>query len=263
MDKKAQKVLAYTVSYGDRAEFLKELIPNMRGTAGLWFDWLVCLGNPSDALYEVASEALNHPEQRGIQYLQTWEENRGQHFATKEAFALAKAKGYNWVLRLDDDVKPKTKRWLKKMIDYTLHLSKAAKDTQVRVTSAPKILGLRNPLKPLGTLQLPGLSFDVDAMEFLGGACRLHPASFYEGYKPNIYAPVGRQDPQNITTYVLDNQGIMVRYPGIRMVHRTDEIEKKDSVEQSLIREMGYFWPYLGATEEANGTDTGKNCQDS
>lgn len=253
--KKDQKILAYTVSYGDRAQFLKELIPNMRGTAGIWFDWLVCLGAPSEDLVETAREALNHPEHRGIQFLRAWGENRGQHHATKEAFDLARDHGYEWLLRIDDDVKAKTKRWLKKMIDYTLKLTKAAKDDQVRATSAPKILGLRNPLRPLGVLQLPGVSFDVDGMEFLGGACRLHPVEFYKDYKPDLQAPVGRHDPQSITSYVMDNQGILVRYPGIRMVHRTDEIEAQDSKEQKLIREMGYYWPYLGPVEATDGSD--------
>ena len=245
------KILAYTVSYGDRS-FLEDTIPDMRGTAGVWFDWFVCLGAPSDNLKDIGEKALNHPKQRGIQYLQVWPENRGQHHATARALALAKTEGYEWLLRLDDDLKPKTKRWLKKMVANTLTLHKVTQDTKLRIISVPKILGLNNPLMPVGIIEKPGLGFKAEVMDILGGACRLHPMSFMQNFEPDLYAPVGRRDPQSIGQHVVDNQGVMVRYPEIRMVHRTDELEAQDSDEQKEMRMMGHYWPYLGATNENN-----------
>lgn len=249
MKKTGSNILAYTVSYGSR-EFLKDLVPRMRGTAGVWFDWLVCIGSPSEELESIAQVHLNHPMNRGIQYLLSWPENRGQHFATKAALDLARERDYKWLLRLDDDLKPKTKRWLKKLMNNTAALKRVAGDKRTRIVSSPKILGLRNPLEPLGVSTLKGLSFSVEVMDILGGACRLHPVEFLEDYKPLLSAPLGRKDPQHMSGYILEKEGIMVRYPGIRMIHKTDDIEAQDTSEQELQRKMGYYWPYLGPTED-------------
>ena len=243
------KILAYTVSYGSRA-FLKDLVPRMRGTSGVWFDWLVCIGNPNEELESTAQTHLHHPLNRGIQYLISWPENRGQHFATKAALKLARERDYTWLLRLDDDLKPKTKKWLKKLVDHTLAFRKAAGAKKHQIVASPKILGLRNPLEPLGVSTLKGLDFSIDVMDILGGACRLHRVEFLKDYEPPLQAPLGRKDPQHMAGYILENEGIMVRYPGIRMIHKTDEIEAKDTADQELQRKMGYYWPYLGPTED-------------
>lgn len=245
---KKTNILAYTVSYGDR-NYLKETIPNMRGTAGVWFDWLVCLGSPSTQLSEDAQEALDHPQNRGIQYLQEWPENRGQHHATAFALNLAREQGYDWLLRIDDDLKAKTKRWLKKLISYTEELRKLAGDKKMRIVASPKIMGLKNPLQPVGIIELKGIKFNAEAMDILGGACRLHPVEFLKEFKPKLYAPLGRQDPQALGQYIVEQKGIMVRFPEIRMVHRTEELESKDSSEQEHLRMMGHYWPYLGLME--------------
>ena len=120
-------VLAFTVSYGDR-EFLRETVPALRASAGCWFDWAVFLGAPSPRLREDAEGLLHHPERTGIQYLLSWPENRGQHHGTAEALKIAREMGYKWFLRLDDDVTPKTKKWLKKMLERLVELKKRSGD---------------------------------------------------------------------------------------------------------------------------------------
>ena len=223
------KVLAYTVSHGDR-RFLRETVPALRGSAGMWFDWAVWLGRPSIDAAGDATALLHKPDRTGIQYLQQWPDNKGQHYATREALALAKAEGYKWLLRLDDDIMPKTKRWLKRMI-YTLEeLRKTVKDEHYRIVAAPKIIGLRNPLQACGEVS-KGQHSTVELMSILGGACRLHPMELMEGYEPPAYGPVGRLDPESIADHVHNHDGFLVRLPNIRVVHRTNVLEAKDSEE--------------------------------
>src|SRR5437867_2667936 len=101
------RVLAYTISHGSRRHLVKT-VALMRGAAGMWFDWLVCLGAPSEDLTADAERLLNDPRKLGIQYLRVDDRNVGQHHFTRYALALARKEDYPWLLRLDDDVSPKT-----------------------------------------------------------------------------------------------------------------------------------------------------------
>ena len=242
-------ILAFTVSHGDR-RFLKTTVPTMRGAAGQWFDWAVWLGNCSIEAQGDALALLHDPRRLGIQHLYTLDANIGQHHATKAAIALARQYGYTWLLRIDDDMGAKTARWLKKLIDQSEDLRQRAKDKKRRLVVAPKIVGLQNPLRPSGELNV-GQQFKAEIMEVLGGGCRLHPVELLENYEPPLYAPLGRGDPQHLADYVLSDevQGMLVRLPSIRVVHRTRALEKDESDAQKLQRRMGRVWCYLGAGE--------------
>ena len=237
------KVLAYTVSYGDRRS-LKATVDSLRSKSGMWFDWAVWLGAPSPKLAQQAQSLLDEPT--GIQRLETWPDNRGQHYATASALALARAEGYEWLLRVDDDIIARTDRWLKKMIQRLTSLKKASGSDRYQVVAAPKITGLRNPLQPIGDVS-KAEGFPCEAMDILGGGCRLHNVEFLGNFVPDLYAPMGRKDPEQIAKYVIEQEGLMVRFPDIRMAHPTDQLEKRDSEAQHHARRMGYIWCYLGA----------------
>lgn len=242
---KASDILAYTVSYGDR-NYLPKTVPQIRATAGCWFDWAVWLGAPSPASILSASELLKHPQGIGIQRLEIWDENKGQHHATNAAMALARAHGYKWILRLDDDVTAKTKKFLTKMVTRLEELKTLTNDKVYRIVAAPKIIGLKHPLQPQGGM-FKGQAYPVDIMATLGGACRLHNVDFFKDYEAPIYDPVGRGDPESIISYTDLKVGILARFPDIRLVHQTKELEKLDSPEMALMRRMSKIWPYLGA----------------
>lgn len=243
------KILAFTVSYGNR-DFLLKTVQQHRARAGIWFDWLVCLGAPSLSLHEQAKALLNHPERLGIQHLLIWPENRGQHHAMKAALDLARKEDYDWLLRIDDDTLPRTKGWLNTMLERLEELKSLSGDHHYRLVAAPRIIGLRNRLEPKGTVNL-GQSFPVEVMDIVGGACRLHPVSLLENYEAPLLDPLGRGDPQAMAAYLLKHGvgAMIVRFPDIRMNHPTDELEEKDTPEQAHLRRMGHYWPYLPATE--------------
>lgn len=242
---RASDVFAFTCTYRNRLG-LSETVRKMRATAGMWFDWGVWAGNPSPAAFAELRALVDKPDGTGIQLLNTWPENRGQHHATVAALAHAREHGYPWLLRIDDDISPKTKKWLKQMVERSLAIQRAAKAPECRIVSAPRVLGLRNPLQPIGILQLEGLNFPADAMGILGGALRLHPVPFLKDYQPPLLAPRGRQDPQTIAIYTIeDHDGLLVRFPDIRVIHDTKVLEGAESKEDALHRQMAYIWPYL------------------
>ena len=244
--KHGSDILAFSCSYHDQGD-LKELISDMRGTAGVWFDWFLCLGAPSKRLKIEAQDLLADPEHYGIQYLKVWKENRGQHHATAEALKLARKEGYKWLLRIDPDVRSRTKRWLKKMVERLEKLKSLKEDEFYRFVASPKIIGLNNPIPVEGVME-GGQSFLVEMVPLLGGACRLHPIELMGEYEPPLYDPIGRGDPDSLAVYLGGTiGGMQIRFPDIRVVHNTDKIEAADTEEQATARKMSRHWPYLEA----------------
>ena len=245
-------ILAFTTTHGDRG-FLPDLIPACRRTAGTWFDWLVVLSGAADHQRIVAETFLHDPNQRGIQHLLTWPENRGQHHATAAALQLARERGYKWLLRLDDDITPKTRRWLKKMLERNTELHRAAGvEGEDKLILCPRIVGLKHPIQPIGVLEKCH-GFKAEVIPLAGGACRLHPVALLDGYEPPLYAPRGRQDPQALATFLgisphknAEPKSMFVRFPDIRIVHRTRQLEALDTPEEAYARRMNQYWPWLG-----------------
>lgn len=252
--KRGSDVLAYTVTYGDRP-FLGRVVAGMRGSAGMWFDWLVCAGAPSDALAADCKKLLHAPDASGVQYLQLWEENRGQHHATNAAMDLARKRGYKWILRIDDDVEFKTKRWLKRILKrndelkrlINADLEKADKIKNIFVY-VPTVLRLKVPVKHVGVME-KGQSYDVEIVPYASGCLRLLPMDLMKDYIAPIYAPCGRGDPQSIADYVTDHGGLQLRFRDIRVIHDTVEIEKADTPHGAIQREMSHYWPFLEAKD--------------
>ena len=246
MSLERSEILAYTPTYGDRLNILAT-VPDLRGSAGVWFDWAVWAGAPSPALRAVLEKQLGDPGRVGIQYLQCWDENRGQHYVTAEALTLARTMGYKWLLRLDDDVLHKTKRWLKKILERTQELQRLAGDPIRRIVSGPRLIGLKHPPPSVGQVQA-GQSFQANIVDVLGGACRLHPVDFLADFAPDLYAPTGRGDPEVVARHVNQNEGLLVQYPDIRLIHKTDQLEEEDTADMKHRRRMSRYWPWLGST---------------
>jgi hypothetical protein len=219
----------------------------MRATAGCWFDWVVYGGDLSPA-YELELKGLLGGT--GIQYLQEWPENRGQHHAFAAALKMARESGYTWLLRLDDDVLPKTKRWLKMMVTRLEEWKEVrTEDEHYRLIAAPRVMGLKNPLEPMGIAD-KGQKWPMEVMPGLGGVCRLHPVDLLGDFEPDLYAPRGRRDPEDLADYVEQKTmgGLLVRFPDIRVVHKTEDLEARDTPEQAEVRLMTRYWPWLGET---------------
>lgn len=256
--KRGSDILAFTVTHGAR-RYLQDLVPAMRATAGMWFDWMVVLSGADAQQKDMARAHLNDPNRTGIQFLLDWPENRGQHYAMIEALNLARLHNYRWLLRIDDDIKPKTKRWLSKMIDRNRELNeKAPPEMRDKFILCPRVVGLKFPVPKIGIIDhYPGepkrpLPFPVEIVRMMGGACRLHPVNLLRGYIPPLDAPRGRHDPQELARYLgtLEDspgepRGFFLRFPDIRVIHQTSSLEADETDDQRHARRMNHYWPYI------------------
>ncbi len=234
--------------------------------AGMEFDYLFCGG----ALSEHNSTLLRAlREEDQIQYFCEWPENRGQHWGLREALRVARAMAprYTWLLRVDDDITFETRRWLQIMVNRLEWLREHAGDPRRRMVASPRVAGLNNPIEPIGHLQQPGQPFPAEAMEILGGACRIHPLEIFEArsvdlvgpeielpplykFEPDVYAPRGRQDPEMIDQRVRAYGGYLIRFPDLIVRHDTRRLEGLEDAETKYLRQMNRFWPWLGEAGE-------------
>jgi len=247
------KILAFTVTHGAR-RFLPKLVPDMRGAAGAWFDWLVVLSGADAEQHAAAQALLNDPDRKGIQHLLSWEENRGQHWAFDAALRLAREQGYEWLIRIDDDIRSKTKGWLRAMhpgrygmLDRLEWLRVNSGDMLYRVVAAPRVVGLRNPIRVIESLNIPDTDqpFRAELVPILGGALRIHNVDYFRDFKAEFYSARGRRDPEAVGRYVQTKVGLLVRFPDISIVHPTDELEGQETEEEKRARAMGHYWPWL------------------
>lgn len=254
------KILAFTPTFNNRTALFARTLSDMRATAGMWFDWHVYAGAPGEEMRSSLERAVRD---KRIQRADMHPHNRGQHYAFAAALDTAREEGYDFLLRLDDDIQSKTKKWLAKMVERLMAIKEAANDNLFRFVAAPYIKGLRNQLQPIGTLEKNG-GYSVEIMEILGGACRLHPMDLFRDFHPDLYAPLGRRDPETVAAFLnpefapwddASTRGYFIRFPDIRVIHRTDENEGHDSPLEAHARRMGYAWPYIPPTRSDDRGD--------
>lgn len=249
------KILAFTPTFANRGDLLERAVLDMRATAGMWFDWHIYAGNPTTSLKETCKKLVDSKKIQGAHF---HPHNRGQHYAFADALALAREEEYDFILRLDDDIQGKTKRWLRKMVERLKKIKEEAGDSIYRFVASPYIKGLRNQLHPAGTMEKTA-GFPVEIMDILGGACRLHPMDLFKDFTPDLYAPLGRNDPEHIVNFLnpaySEPLGYLIRFPDIRVIHRTDENEERDNPLEAHYRRMGYAWPYIAPSRVDGGRD--------
>src|SRR3990172_8283626 len=98
-----------------------------------------------------------------------WPHNVGQHVVFNTMLLQAHEMGYKWLLRLDDDVKFLTKRWLTKLID-------AANTVGDKFILSPTVRGLLHPPECSEAVDHKGIKLRF-LSSAIGGICRLHPVT--------------------------------------------------------------------------------------
>lgn len=245
------KVVTFTITHGDRP-FLPNLLNSLRLSTGYPFNWHLILSGVSQKQRDVANRAFDEGK---VQQITEFPENRGQHHAWIEALAYARKEQARWLLRVDDDITPKSSDILLKMLERTLWLQNAARqkaeENQVlyhdidRIVSSPRISGLNNPPQAFTYLQNDRQTFPAELVPILGGAFRLHPMALLEDFEPSIYAAIGRHDPDFLAGHIRPQGGLLVRFADLRVRHQTNQLELQDTPELNHARRMGWVWPFL------------------
>jgi Predicted glycosyltransferases len=147
-------------------------------------------------------------------------ENVGQHVITNEMIKYAEDNGYDYLLRVDDDIKFLTKRWLVKMLD-------AADKLGPTFIISPTVLGLGNPPEATEVVEKDGIAIRV-LVSAIGGICRLHDVKTLTdptmAYVSDVRLPLGSGDATGIAKWAHARQAAgehcwMVYLANVRVKH--------------------------------------------
>lgn len=191
-------IYAFTITRAttpQRLDMLRSTLEEGRGTAGMEFKWVVhCLTSKSFELVsnlatELKLEAIFHSH------------NIGQHVITNLSIKAADDGGYDKLLRLDDDVKFLTKRWLFK-------LNEASDKLGPTFIVSPRVLGLNNLPDSSEVISHEGINIQV-LLNAIGGICRLHYLESLTNpvfpYISDVRKPLGFGDATGIAEWCKQN----------------------------------------------------------
>ena len=240
------RILCYTISRASTAERAKLFLSTLtqgRDTAGCDFDWEVH-GNSHLASSIAESTLAAGVIQRHVPH--AW--NVGQHPPTNAAIKRALDEGYDYLLRVDDDVEWLTKRWLIKLIEAEQALSTEGH----KFILSPTVHGLRNPPKTADPVEVAGMTLKFIEEGALGGICRLHPVACFREhpYESDVRLPMGLGDASGIGKWATEHCYFMAYLGHIRVRHAkgTAGQEAQDPQhfdDHTLLQHLPYVpsWP--------------------
>src|SRR5207249_2058015 len=121
-------------------------------------------------------------------WLELSPDNKGQCIASNRCLD-AIGQDYDFIVRLDNDIIPKTQDFLQRMLEAQRALDKKA-------VISPDIVGLEHKPKPFGEHSVGGFNFEF--VEILGGACRLAPAALFKDFRFTEHGPLALGEAQQI-----------------------------------------------------------------
>ena len=193
------KVYALTITRANsapRARLLLETLTRGRETADHDFTWHVhCNGAP--LAYSICESALLT---KIIQSIHNEPTNIGQHPPFNEAMQYAIDNGYDYFLRIDDDVEWLSKRWLAKLVEASSKLGD-------KMLLSPVVRGLRWQPPQSQQIEVEGVPIKIVEGP-LGGICRLHPISLLKlkPYVSDVRLPMGGGDAAGIGNWATKTQ---------------------------------------------------------
>lgn len=176
------------------------------------------------------------------------EGNVGQHVVMNELIKIADEADYDYLLRLDDDVKFLTKRWLVKMVE-------AADELGPGFVISPTVVGLIYPPETTQEIDQSGFKFRV-IFNGIGGICRLHSVETLTNdtipYVSDVRSPLGFGDATGIAKWCAEALGLhklqiwMIYLSNVRVKHAkgtTKQVE--ENPEYHSQHEMFQKIPYI------------------
>jgi len=177
--------------------------------------------------------------------------NKGQHTVFNEALAEATTRGFDFLLRIDDDVSFLSQRWMAKMLE-------SADKLGPQFILSPTIIGLKHPPEMSQCVTVNGV--DVRFLtQAIGGACRLHPVKLLTQaptpYVSDVRLAMGMGDATGIVRWAeeMTLQGYPVAccwLEHVRVKHAT-ATQERDDEQYHAIHSTLQRVPYLPSWPEA------------
>jgi glycosyltransferase involved in cell wall biosynthesis len=241
-------VLAFMISRAEdpkRLAMFQKTVEEAIATAGMDFD-LVLWPMTSEAKAVANLLMDKYPDQ--IEIHGFLDGNVGQHVVMNSLIEHADDEDYDYLLRLDDDVKFLTKRWLRKMVD-------AAEELGGGFIISPSVVGLRHPPESTPEVEQMGVKFRV-LMGAIGGICRLHNVETLVNpqipYVSDVRGPLGFGDATGIGRWcqeAMEQHGIqiwMIYLSNVRVKHaKGTTLQVKDNPEYHENHDLFQKIPYV------------------
>lgn len=245
MGRSTKKVLGFLITRADtptRIGLFCNTVTDALNTAGMDFDLVVHYWQDHilNAVGGLCATLQKPIEAKG------WDENVGQHVVMNYMLNLAKEEGYEYLLRLDDDCKFLTKRWLVKLVEAAEKLGPA-------FIIAPTVHGLKHPPERSDIATVSGVEVRF-LIEAIGGVCRLHNVASLTDesypYVADVRGPLGFGDATGIARWCQnspqDNKKWMVYLNQVRVKHSTLKQEEEDEEyfkQHDLFQHLPYIPP--------------------
>lgn len=155
--------------------------------------------------------------------------NKGQHYWFNAALKEASIGGYDYLLRVDDDIDFLSQRWLAKMVEEAVALGP-------QFIVSPTVKGLKAPPEMSQVVTVSGVPVKF-LSQAIGGACRLHPVKLLTDapvpYVSDVRQPLGFGDASGILKWakLMMTKGYpvwCVWLEHVRVQHSTAKQEEDD-----------------------------------
>lgn len=243
-----QDVLAFMISRAQdpkRLAMFHKTVEEAIKTAGMGFDLVLWVMTPEARR---VAEGLETDYPNCISVRGYEDGNVGQHVVMNTLIEQADDEDYDYLLRLDDDVKFLTKRWLRKMVD-------AAEELGGGFIISPSVVGLRHPPESTPEVEQMGVKFRV-LMGAIGGICRLHNVETLVNpqipYVSDVRGPLGFGDATGIGRWcqdAMEQHGVqiwMIYLSTVRVKHaKGTTLQVKDNPEYHENHDLFQKIPYI------------------
>jgi glycosyltransferase involved in cell wall biosynthesis len=166
------KVAIFSITY-DRLDYTKECFDSLYKTAGYDFDHIIVDNGSKDGTVEYLQE-LENPN--GFTSCVFNEENKGISIASNQALDLLKGRGYDIIMKVDNDAFFKNQGWLAKMVEIHSSFPRFALSCYVE--------GLRD--NPGGAARIDYMVVRDELIGYtvhLGGICHFVDARAYDNFR--------------------------------------------------------------------------------
>ena len=163
-------------------------------------------------------------------------ENKGLHVAMNLAHEALLGAGYDFIMKVDNDIEFKTVHWLKKLLRAQALLAPGS-------ILAPRVLNLRHPPEVFARKRIGDFTFSF--LDIVGGAARLMPRASITDFRFNERMPLAWGGDATFANHCARNVIPMAYVEDVRVRHMLDDEEQeKVNPEYFQRRTFEAYIPY-------------------
>lgn len=220
------KLAVYSLTR-DRLADTKKAFAGLKEMAGCEFDHFVFDNGSQDGTGEWL-------KRQNVKKLWASHDNKGQCIASNIILDTIRKGEYDYIIRYDNDIIPRTPKFLATLIEASKILGPTA-------VVSPGIDGLLQPPQAFGEKEIGPFKFGF--VEILGGACRVMPAATLKDFRFTEHGNLSMGEAAKFANHCQLNSFPMAYVRGVAVVHDT-AAHVKDNPEYFKRRKLEEYLPY-------------------